>query len=87
MPFAPRAVCIQRLNAQVWLFIASKSIERAAVLLKAGSQYSEFDVTVALNETRRAIIVTHDEIGDNSRGLIEAFDAAIAMAQSGGLAA
>ena len=63
--------------------MASQSIERAAVLLKAGPKCSEVDVTAALNEARRAIIVTHDEIGDNSRGLIEAFDAAIAIVQSG----
>ena len=64
--------------------MASQSIERAVVLLTAGSKYSEVDLTAALNEVRRAIIVTYDEIGDNSSGLIEAFDAAIAMAQSRG---
>jgi hypothetical protein len=64
--------------------MACQSIERAAVLLEAGTQYFEVDPTAALNEARRAIIVTYDEIGDNSNGLIEAFDAAIAPAQSGG---
>ena len=62
--------------------MTKETVEYAAALVKAGTGYSGADLSEALDAALSAVIVTYDEAGGYSANLIDAFDAACAMAHN-----